>query len=264
MRPFIITGTQRTGSATISGLLGYHNSVACGWEWPHQVSWSRRVEACRRALHGDFSLLCERHREQITTAISETTLWLGYKSLFRANDKWILSPSVAASLLLDRFHESLGWWRREPSIHIVHMVRTDNLAWLRSKFVARKVGSFAAGQRYPENVSVDIPVHASLKRLRMKIWLDQTLGELRHSNPYHVIRYEDLLTDMNGVTQAVQRFLGLEPQVRPLEQVRTRQSAGIPVDRHIRNYEQLRAALERAGLLISPFPPTQGDATPAT
>jgi hypothetical protein len=254
MTPFIITGTQRTGSATISRLLGYHNSVACGWEWPHQVSWLRRVEACRRGLHGDFRLLCARHREQIAATISETTLWLGYKSLFRANDKWVVKPSIAASLILDRFRETLNWWQREPTIHIVHMVRTDNLAWLRSKFVARRVGSFWAGQSYPEDVMVDVPIRSSLKRLRMKRWLDQRLGELRHTNPYHVIRYEDLLTDLNGVTRAVQRFLGLEPQLMPLEQVRSRQSEGIPVDRHVRNYQELLTALERAALLTAPLP----------
>lgn len=255
MKPFIITGTQRTGSATISAVLGYHDNVACGWEWPHQVSWSRRVEACRRALRGDFRLLCERHRAQITAAISETTLWIGYKSLFRANDMWILQPSVAASLFLDRFYETLGWWRREPAIHIVHMVRTDNLAWLRSKFVARKLGSFGAGQAYPEDVLVDVPVRASLKRLRMKNWLDQALNELKQSNPYHLVRYEDLLTDRSRVTKGVQRFLGLEPQFMPEEQVRSRQSAGIPVERHIRNYQELRTALERADLLTATFRP---------
>jgi hypothetical protein len=87
----------------------------------------------------------------------------------------------------------------------------------------------------------------------MKLWLDARLAELKLTNPYHIIRYEDLLTDMAGVTRAAQRFLGLEPQIMPPEQVRTRQSAGIPIDRHIRNYRELRAALERAALLNAPF-----------
>lgn len=253
MKSFIITGTQRTGSSTISNLLGYHESVACGWEWPHQVSWPRRVEACRRGLQGDFGLLCERHRQQITGAISGKSLWLGYKGLFRANDKWIVAPSIGASLWLDRFYETLRWWQSDPAIHIFHLVRTDNLAWLRSKFVARKLGTFGAGQAYPENVSVRIPIRASLKRLRMKLWVDERLGELRHTNPYHTIRYEDLLIDIGGVTGAAQRFLDLEPQIMPSEKVRTRQSAGIPVERHLQNYEELRAALERAALLTAPF-----------
>ena len=253
MRPFIVTGTQRTGSSTVCRLLGHHDNVACGWEWPHQVSWFRRVEACRRGLRGDFRLLWETHRGQISDAISETTLWLGYKSLFRANDKWTVTPSVAPSLFLDRFYGSLHWWRSDPTIHIVHLVRTDNLAWLRSKFVAREVGSFAAGQTYPKDVSVHIPVRASLRRLTMKLWLDARLAELKRTNPYHIIRYEDLLADMAGVTRAAQRFLGLEPQIMPPEQVRTRQSAGIPIERHIRNYRELRAALEQAALLNAPF-----------
>jgi Sulfotransferase family len=253
MRRFIVTGTQRTGSATIASLLGSHEGVACGWEWSHKVSWLQRVEACRRALHGDFALLCEPHRQQILAEISPASLWLGYRGLFRANDKWTLSPSIAPSLWLDRFHETLRWWQSEPAIHVVHMIRTDNLAWLRSKFGAKELGTFGAGQTYREDVSVHLPIRASLKRLEMKLWLDQRLGELRHSNPYHVIRYEDLLTDMEGVTRAAQQFLGLEPQPVPPEQVRPRQSAGIPVEQHIQNYEELRAALERAALLTTPF-----------
>ena len=114
MKPFVITGTQRTGSSTISRLLGYHESVACGWEWPHQVSWLRRVEACRRGLRGDFLLLWHRHRDQITAAISAKSAWIGYKSLFRANDKWLVTPSAAASLFMDRYYETLRWWRSEP------------------------------------------------------------------------------------------------------------------------------------------------------
>jgi hypothetical protein len=254
MKVFVVTGTQRTGSSTVSSLLGYHDQVACGWEWPHQVSWLRRVDACRRALHGDFAMLCERHQTQIAAAISERTQWLGYKNLFRASHKWAVAPPLAPSLIMDRFHECLRWWRREPAIHIVHMVRTDSLAWLRSKFVASNLGSFGAGQAYPEDVSIEIPVRTSLKLLRMKMWLDERLNELRHSNPYHIIRYEDLLTDMPGVAGSAQAFLGLEPQLMPAQEVRARQSAGIAVDQHIQNYAELHMALEGAALLTLPLP----------
>jgi hypothetical protein len=155
---------------------------------------------------------------------------------------------------MDRFHECLHWWRREPAIHVVHMVRTDSLGWLRSKFVASELGSFGAGHAYPENVRIEIPVRTALKLLRMKMWLDERLSELSHSNPYRAIRYEDLLTDMAGVAGKAQAFLGLEPQVMPAPQVRARQSAGITVDQHIENYEELRRALERAALLTLPLP----------
>jgi hypothetical protein len=254
MKFFIITGTQRSGSSTIAALLRYHDGVACGWEWPHPISWLRRVEACRRAFQGDFSMLWERHQAQISSGISENTIWLGYKNLFRANNKWLVAPPLAPSLIMDRFHECMRWWRQEPEIHIVHMVRTDSLAWLRSKFIARKLGSFGAGQTYPDDVSVDIPVGTALKILRMKTWLDQRLSELSHTNPYLAIRYEDLLTDMADVARRAQRFLSLEPQVMPQQQVRTRQSAGISVDQHIGNYSELHRALERAALLNVPLP----------
>jgi hypothetical protein len=88
----------------------------------------------------------------------------------------------------------------------------------------------------------------------MKLWLDQTIGELATSNPYHVIRYEDLFIDRNSVIQKAQQFLGFEPELMPEEMIRQRQSKGIPIEKHIRNFRQLEEALERASLLTAPIP----------
>ena len=161
---------------------------------------------------------------------------------------------AAISLCQDRFYANMAWWQSEPDIHIIHIVRTDNLAWLRSKFVARKLSSFGAGNQYSDDVSVSIPVYRALKRLQMKLWLDQTIGELATSNPYHVIRYEDLFIDRNSVIQKAQQFLGFEPELMPEEMIRQRQSKGIPIEKHIRNFRQLEEALERASLLTAPIP----------
>lgn len=254
MNRFVVTGTGRTGSATLGRALGFHESVAAGWEWGFKVPWARRVEACRRGLRGDFSLLADRERAQIEAAVTGATKWLGYKGIFRTNDKWLVTPAAGVTLFLDRFYETLRWWRSEPDIHVLHIVRTDNLAWLRSKFVATKLGMFGAGNRYPEDVSVEIPVHAAIKRVRMKVWLDEKLSELARTNPYCLIRYEDLARDLDAVTAKAHRFLGLEPQIMPRERVLERQSAGIPIEQHVRNYERLRDALRRASLLETPLP----------
>jgi len=256
MNRFVVTGTGRTGSATLGRALGFHENVAAGWEWAFKVPWPRRVEACRRGLRGDFSLLADRERAHIETVVTGATKWLGYKGIFRANDKWLVTPAAGVTLFLDRFYEMLRWWRSEPDIHVLHIVRTDNLAWLRSKFVAAKLGMFGAGQRYPEDVSIEIPVRAAIKRVRMKVWLDERLAELARTNPYCLIRYEDLARDLDAVTAKAHRFLGLEPQIMPPERVLGRQSAGIPIERHVRNYEELRDALSRASLLETPLPGT--------
>lgn len=251
---FVVTGTQRTGSATIGRAIGYHDNVAAGWEWPIRVPWHRRVEACRRGLRGDFRLLAPRHVAQIRDVLTDDTQWIGYKGLFRANNKWLGTPAAGASLLLDRFYETLAWWRSDPDIHIIHIVRTNNLAWLRSKFVASKARSYGAGTQYPKDVSVSIPVRSAMKHVRMKLWLDEALSGLSHSNPYCLIRYEDLAADIDAVTARAHRFLGLEPQLTPPERVLERQSAGIAIEDHISNYQRLRDALSRAALLDAPVP----------
>jgi hypothetical protein len=93
-----------------------------------------------------------------------------------------------------------------------------------------------------------------MKHVRMKLWLDEQLSGLARTNPYCMIRYEDLAADIDAVTAKAHRFLGLEPQLMPAERVLKRQSAGIAIEDHVSNYENLRAALTRAALLETPAP----------
>jgi hypothetical protein len=254
VKPFIITGTERVGSSTFANSLSYHRKIACGWEWSLRVQWWRRVKACQLALRGDFHMLADRHQEHMVTEFDEQSQSLGYRSLFRANDKWLGSPAGAFSLFLDRFFDAIRWWQSEPDIHIIHIVRTNNLAWLRSKFVARKLESFGAGNQYSEELRLEIPVYRALKRVRMKQWLDQAISELSSTNPYHIVRYEDLLSDRNSVIRNAQEFLGFDAELMPSTMIPQRQSKGIPIEQHVSNYEALHAALHTAGLLTAPLP----------
>ncbi|HSG98128.1 MAG TPA: sulfotransferase [Woeseiaceae bacterium] len=254
VKQFIITGTERVGSSTFANSLSYHSKIACGWEWSLRVPWWRRVKACRSAMHGDFRLLSKRHQDHMASEFSEESTCLGYRNLFRANDKWLKEPSWALSLYLDRFYDMTHWWQSDPAIHVIHIVRTNNLAWLRSKFVARKTSSFGAGNLYPDDLRLHIPVHRALKRVQMKQWLDLAISQISATNAYHVIRYEDMLTDRDSVVSDAQSFLGLEAELMPPAQIPQRQSKGIPIEQHISNYEQLYAALESAELLTAPMP----------
>jgi hypothetical protein len=254
VKPFIITGTERVGSSTFANSLSYHHKIACGWEWSLRVPWWRRAKACRLALRGDFRMLADRHQEHMAVEFDERSECLGYRNLFRANDKWLGSPALALSLYLDRFFNITGWWRSEPDIHIIHIVRTDNLAWLRSKFVARKLGSFGAGNQYSEDVQLRIPVRRALRRVQMKRWLDQSISEVSATNPYFLVRYEDLLSDRDSVVRNAQGFLGLAAELMPPSEIPQRQSKGIPIERHVSNYQVLHKALESEGLLTAPLP----------
>jgi hypothetical protein len=179
---------------------------------------------------------------------------VGYRSLFRANDKWLYRPSLAPSLFLDRFFETLAWWRSDPELRVIHIVRTDNLAWLRSKFVAKELDSFGAGNAYSSDVKITIPASAAVRRIRMKHWLDSELGKLHLTNPYHVVCYEDLLKDRNAVISGAQQFLGFDAELMPEEMVRKRQSKGIPISDHLKNYDEISRLLERENLVTESLP----------
>lgn len=254
LKSFIITGTERVGSSTFANSLRYHPKIACGWEWSLRVPWWRRVQSCRRALEGDFQLLARRHQDHMATEFNAESECLGYRNLFRANDKWLGKPSWALSLFLDRFDDMTRWWRSDPAIHVIHIVRTNNLAWLRSKFVARKASSFGAGNLYPEELRLHIPVNRAVKRVQMKQWLDLKINQISATNPYHLVCYEDLLKDRETVISESQRFLGLDAQLMPQEQIPQRQSKGIPIERHVSNYQELCAALDSEGLRTAPLP----------
>jgi hypothetical protein len=154
-----------------------------------------------------------------------------------------------------------SWWRSEPNIRIIHIVRTDNLAWLRSKFVAKKLESFGAGKQYSEDLRITIPVGRALRRVEMKRWLDQAISELAMTNPYHCVRYEDLLVDRDAVIREAQEFLGFDAEMMPKSEIPERQSKGIPIEQHISNYGLLHSALDDSGLLNVQLPNSGDQAT---
>ena len=114
--------------------------------------------------------------------------------------------------------------------------------------------SFGAGNQYSEELRLEIPVYRALKRVRMKHWLDQAISELSATNPYFIVRYEDLLSDRNSVIRNAQEFLGFDAELMPSTMIPQRQSKGIPIEQHISNYEALHEALHTAGLLTAPLP----------
>lgn len=230
--------------------IGVHPAVACGWEWSLRVPWHKKLLAAERALTGDFSQLMEHERQHMERIFSDRIEWLGYRSLFRASDKWLITPRFGVALLADRFSEHLQWFRRQPALHIIHIVRHDNIEWLKSKYMAQASNAFV-GKEYPENLKVDIPIRVSVKRLQSKAWVDDQLASLAATNPYLCVRYEDLLADRARTMVGALRFLELDPsQVDPSQAKIARQSTG-DASRYIANYESLRQSLEQLNLLTS-------------
>ena len=201
-----------------------------------------------QALDGDFSGLLPHHREYMSKVFGAETEWLGFRRLFGASNKWLFHPRYSLTLLRDRFEAHIGWIRQRPNLHIIHIIRRDNLDWLKSKFVASKTKAFI-GSAYPEDLKVTIPVKEAVARIRAKHWIDMRLASLKNSNPYMPIIYEDILQDRKAVVTNVLGFMHCDSDILPPSEGNIkRQSTGSTRD-YIANYEQLVAALNRENLL---------------
>jgi len=250
MQNFIIVGTQRTGSSALGEGIGLHPDVTCGWEWTEGIPRSKKLLIGQQALNGDFSKLRAEDQEHMAKVYSPETKWLGYRRLFGASNKWIKHPRFSLKLWVDRFEEHMGWISNQADIHVIHLIRYDNVNWLKSKFMAKKSGSFV-GKPYPEDMRINIPVNEAIARLKSKEWIDTRLSTLAATNPYKRIIYEDMLENDNDVVLNVLNFLGCKPlDVINKERKIKKQSKGKAAN-YIANYEELIKSLDEYNLVNS-------------
>jgi len=243
IKNFVIVGTQRTGSSALAEAIGLHPDIACGWEWTQYNTprWKKLTNA-QRALNGDFSRLLPGHRKYITKVFNPNKTWLGYRRLFGANNKWIVHPRFSPSLWWDRLEDHITWFQNQNDIHIIHIVRHNEIDWLKSKFIARKAKSFR-GKSYPEGIKVKIPINEAILRLRAKDWIDTRLSTLIDSNPYLQLSYEDLFEDIDSVAAKAVEFLDCDSSLlKSVERHTKKQSKGSPTD-YILNYDALAAKI---------------------
>lgn len=250
MQNFIIVGTQRTGSSALGESIGLHHDIACGWEWTEHVPRKAKLSLARQALRGEFTGLLANDREHIEGIYTPDKKWLGYRRLFGSSNKWLIHPRYSLALWKDRFDEHLEWIRDNPDIHIIHIVRRDNVNWLKSKYLARKSKSFV-GKPYPAGLKVKVPIREAVARLKSKDYVDGKLLELENTNPYHSVVYEDFLENNSAVVSAILDFLQCSAMdLSSKETVIKKQSKG-GADDYIANYDSLMEALKKESLVYS-------------
>jgi len=241
---FLIVGTQRTGSSALGP------DIACGWEWTQRVLPHRKISYAKIALAGDFSVLDASNRSHLAQIYDAGKQWLGFRRLFRSSGIWVVHPRLAPALWIDRLDAHLRWLNRNPQIYIVHIVRRDNLAWLRSKAMSRASGKYF-GETYPADIKEVINTREAIRRLKSKGWVDLCLASLGKTNPYLRIIYEEFRADNRAVTDKVLTFLGCDPDDLPqLSMKATRQSSS-RIEDGIANFEELERALKSSGMLRS-------------
>jgi len=228
--------------------MGFHPEIACGWETTLRVGWLRRLAVAEQFFQADLHGLQEQERAHMRSVYGPNVRWLGFRRLFRASDKWILNPAVSPALWLDRIGAHLNWLRKHSDVHIVHIVRCDNVAWLRSKFLSKK-SSLYMGMRYPDSMRVRIPVREAVARVRSKHWVDEELAGIQRTNPYIRVLYEDFCQRKAETVAGAVQFLGCDAaQLGDIgKKGRSKQAPG-DVSEGISNYSELVDVLEKVGL----------------
>ena len=241
---FLIVGVQRTGSSALAEMIDTHSDIAVGWEWTEHAPFLRKIRQMEANLDEDFGALRPAAREQINSSLTPTTQALGFRRLFGASHLWLLHPQYSAKLMYDRFAAHLAWLRAHPEVRLVHIVRSNHLSWVKSKFVTRAAGNFV-GQAHPEDMRVTIPVREAVARVKSKLWIDAKLAELKTSNDYLAISYEDFSGSLPCLADNAARFLGGEPgKIQPATTSIRKQSTR-PDSEYIQNYDQLERAINR-------------------
>ena len=250
MRNFLIVGTQRTGSSAVGEAIGLHPEITCGWEWTLRVPPHRKLGVAERALAGDFSVLDDEDREHMNRVCRQEKLWLGFRRLFRSSDKWVVHPRLAPALWIDRLESHLSWLARHPETHIVHITRTDNVEWLKSKEMSRMNKTYW-GREYDSDAKIEIDLGEAVKRSISKNWVDRRLGTLSETNPYLRINYEDFFSNIEqGVTRLFD-FFRCDGTKAKLEERKAKRQSNRQTFEYISNYEELVAVLEERGLRYS-------------
>jgi hypothetical protein len=236
---FLIVGTYRTGSSALVHALNLHPRIACGLEWTQKLTPRRSLAMAAAALSGDLTVLRPKHQRQMQQVFAPSKTALGFKRLFRASDKWLFSPAFGP-LIFDGLEQHIRWLARHSDIRVIHIVRKDHLAWLKSKALADATGKYS-GTAYPENMEVYVSPREALRRVKAKTFIDEQLSRLRETNPYLRIEYEAFAADNNGRTREMAEFLRCLPAELPFVDLTRRIQSR--ASHNISNLEDLRAAL---------------------
>ena len=179
-----MVGTYRSGTSAIVEAVGSHPRILCGDQVHHRdCPHGARSRSPKISLNGDFAGLLQKHRTQVQNGITDLTSVIGFKRLSRSSKKRLVHPRFAPAIIVDRLEGHLKWLARNPQVRVVHVVRTDNLAWLESKALAHASGRYSGGQ-YPDSLRLELSPTQALRRVATKTWIDGRLASLSVTNPY--------------------------------------------------------------------------------
>lgn len=206
---FIVVGTYRTGSTALAHALNRHPEIICALEWTEGLWHWRALPIAKRAMAGDFDVLSAKHQRLTAEVYDPSKSALGFKKLFRASNKWLFQPAFGP-LLLDGLQNHMKWIRSKKDFRVIHIVRNDHLAWLRSKAFSDATGAYFK-KSYPDDLQVSMSPREAVRRVRAKMYIDRQLATLGSTTPYLRVDYEAFAADNYGKTCEMVEFLGYDP-----------------------------------------------------
>ncbi|MBG0789915.1 MAG: sulfotransferase [Desulfovibrionaceae bacterium] len=202
---FLIVGTQRTGSTFVASTLSGHSDITCGYEWTRTVSFFKKIQVLSNGLQGQFEKLPPPHSEYML-ALESNYSALGFRYLFSSSPFWVVDPSFSLSRYNERLSAVIEFIIARPDIHIIHVVRDNDLDWIASMYLAKYTGAYI-NKSYDLKGAVNIPISSAKRRLIAKQSLTQELRKLSQNNPYLEVSYEDFVSNIDAGYQNLCKFL---------------------------------------------------------
>lgn len=250
MRNFIILGVARTGSGAIADLINLHPRTVSGICWLDNIPHKIKIKVATKALSGDFRELQKEHQQFIKAKLNSMTELIGFKIDFSASNKYIYHPKYAPTLWFDNLFGFIDWIKKTPDLSVVHITRENNIEWLKSYYLSKKTRLYE-GEKYPYGIKVSILKRQAIKRIKSKKFIDEKIGQLKHTNPYCLVKYEDLDQNNKSVAEKAITFLNCNfADCNLINFHRVKQSRG-PAKNYIKNYAELFIELEKTNCLYS-------------
>jgi LPS sulfotransferase NodH len=221
MKPFVVLGTQRTGTTLIRTSLDSHSDVRCHGElfvvgrWPHRFTRERPYTL----PDGYWSY------RQSSIAARVGSVLTPSREVIRFLDRLYSCDDIAAvgfKLMLTearRFPQVVDYLK-ERKVPAIHILRRNLLETLISRRVARATGVYhrtdgeQPGESARPNVEPRVRFDASqLARAIQALsnedqaWQDLIYGHI----PVHRVHYEDFVLAGQVESDKMLRFLGVEP-----------------------------------------------------
>lgn len=250
MKYFVIVGTQRTGSSALAEAISLHPKIASGWEWTQKkMPYSLASSTKSALLEHEFSVLDPHNRMHSEKIFNENLSCFGFRRLFRSSSKWLFSPKLSIVSEYERLRWHMDWFV-ENNIFVIHIVRNNNMSWLKSKAIAKKTKNFH-GEPYKEGIQAVMNTKEAMKRIQAKHWIDKQLSSLSGKTPYLQVQYESFQQNNTLEAQRVIQFLGEDEALLPSlsETMKLKRQSSKPDIELLGNYHEIESLLSKHGLL---------------